>query len=163
MTISVFSSMRCPSCQTRKRSNTCVTEPMSATTRKGLRDMGTAIGQLTAALKRGEYIPGRVCETCSAGLALGKWPSIGRHWTQAQWDQVVATTTVYIIVPGHDHASERCYHAGRPCGMKCDCMRDGFSWAPCILCGTREAGARHDVMICDKGQEFPVGYIVSSG
>jgi hypothetical protein len=136
---------------------------MSAATRKGLRDMVTAIRRLAPALKRGDYQPGRICETCSIGLALGEWPPSGRNYTQQQWEQVVATLAAYVIVPGHDHDTSRCYHEGQPCGVECDCMRDGFSWAPCTVCGTRVGGWRHDVMMCDKGEEFPVGYMVTSG
>jgi hypothetical protein len=73
---------------------------MSATTRKGLRDMVTAIQRLATALKRGDYQPGRICEICSMGLALGEWRPSGRNYTQQQWERVMATIAVGAAVAG---------------------------------------------------------------
>jgi hypothetical protein len=65
--------------------------------------METAIRRLATALKRGDYQPGRICETCSIGLALGEWPPVGRNYTQLGDDlpvQPASEGLAFLALPG---------------------------------------------------------------
>ncbi len=105
-------------------------------------------------LDAGEFVDGAVCTDCLHGVTYDQWPP---DWTSERQEKARATLSTFQATVGHQHAGpySSCSHTGTPCEDDCNCARDPMSSRTCSVCGTSQAGERHDVILVKHADLTP--------